>query len=268
MSNGQVAVIQSSVPVLDADRVKLLSDTIANGAPPLVFDLFVQVCNRTGLDPFAKQIYFIQRGGKWSWQTSIDGYRLIADRTGDYAGSDDPIFVEENSKPVAATVTVYKMVGGQRCPFSATARWSEYYPGEKSGQMWHKMPYLMLGKCAEALALRKAFPAELSGLYTREEMDQAGDYVEVAGETVIKATGEIIEVDDPWRPLIDAAETLDELNEINAGMKESGITEESDVMLVRHWRGRFNTIKIAEAQKTRKANDEAAKAAYDARQSS
>jgi hypothetical protein len=75
--------------------------------------------------------------------------------------------------PAKATVTVYKAVAGQRCPFTATARWDEYYPGGKKGSQWHKMPYLMLGKCAEALALRKAFPKLLSGMYVAEEMDQA-----------------------------------------------------------------------------------------------
>ena len=70
-------------------------------------------------------------------------------------------------------MTVYKIVGGQRCGFTATARWDQYFPGEKQGFMWKKMPHLMLGKCAEALAIRKAFPAELSGLYTQEEMQQA-----------------------------------------------------------------------------------------------
>jgi hypothetical protein len=70
-------------------------------------------------------------------------------------------------------VTVYKMIAGQRCPFTATARWDQYYPGDSQGFMWRKMPHLMLGKCAEGLALRKAFPAELAGAYVKEEMDQA-----------------------------------------------------------------------------------------------
>jgi hypothetical protein len=70
-------------------------------------------------------------------------------------------------------VTVYKIIGNVRCPFTASARWDQYYPGDEQGFMWRKMPHLMLGKCAEALALRKAFPAELSGLYIKEEMDQA-----------------------------------------------------------------------------------------------
>ena len=74
--------------------------------------------------------------------------------------------------PNKATVTVYKMLEGQRLPFTATARWSEYYPGEKIGFQWRTKPYLMLGKCAESLALRKAFPKLLSGMYSAEEMDK------------------------------------------------------------------------------------------------
>lgn len=261
MSNG-LATIQGSM-VLDAEKVELLSKTIANGAPPLEFEMFVGVCNRTGLDPFAKQIYFIQRGGRWSWQTGIDGYRLIADRTGTYAGSDDPEYVGDpdgGQHPVTATVTVYKMVTGQRCPFTATARWSEYYPGDKGGAMWQKMPYLMLGKCAEALALRKAFPAELSGLYTREEMAQAdAEYIEVDGATVQQATGEIIDVPaenqpttpeyEQWVPLIHTAETLDDLTDIGEGLKGAGITAENHPGIAKEYRKKQNQLKIAAATK-------------------
>ena len=75
-----------------------------------------------------------------------------------------------------ATVRVHRDRGmGNRGAWSATARWSEYYPGDQQGHMWKKMPNRMLEKCAEALALRKAFPSELSGLYVREELDQAGE---------------------------------------------------------------------------------------------
>ena len=122
-------------------------------------------------------------------QPRADGFRAVAESSGAYAGNDDPIFEGEheipftkyeNKKPVdakltvpgKATVTVYKMLEGQRYPFAATARWEEYYPGAKMGFQWHIRPYLMLGKCAEALALRKAFPKLLSGMYAQEEMDK------------------------------------------------------------------------------------------------
>jgi hypothetical protein len=126
----------------------------------------------------ARQIYFQKRFNKRKQKfemtiiTGIDGYRLIADRTGQYAGNDDPTFDDEENVR-KATVTVYKIVSNIRCPFTASARWEQYYPGDEQGFMWRKMPHLMLGKCAEALALRKAFPAELSGIYIKEEMDQA-----------------------------------------------------------------------------------------------
>jgi phage recombination protein Bet len=259
MTNG-LATIQTNALVLDDAKIELLSKTIANGAPPLELEMFIGVCNRTGLDPFAKQIYFIKRGDKWSTQTSIDGYRLIADRSGKYAGSDEVVYIDDGKRPETATVTVYKMLSGQRCPFTATARWSEYYPGDKSGAMWNRMPYLMLGKCAESLALRKAFPAELSGLYTREEMMQADNdepVIEVLGETVVQATGEIVDMDlshtttetwQTWSSLIDTAETLADLDEIKDGMKEAGVTEETDYELARHWKARHNRLKIDAAK--------------------
>lgn len=159
-----------------SEQVDLIKRTVANSATNDELAIFLHQCQRTGLDPLAKQIHFVKRSGKMAIQTAIDGYRLIADRTGKYAGNDDPTFSDEDAKgfPGKASVTVWKMVGGVRCPFTATARWDEYFPGEQQGFMWKKMPHVMLGKCAEALALRKAFPQELSGVYTNEEMEQAG----------------------------------------------------------------------------------------------
>lgn len=161
-------------------QIELIKRTVAKGTTDDELALFLYTAKRVGLDPLAKQIHCVRRGGQSgsiSIQTAIDGYRLIADRTNKYAGNDDPVFDDE-SNPTKAMVTVYKIVDGVRCPFTATARWSQYYPGDSQGFMWKKMPHLMLGKCAEALALRKAFPAELSGLYTDDEMHQS-DAVEV-----------------------------------------------------------------------------------------
>jgi phage recombination protein Bet len=157
---------------LSNDKLELIKKTVAKGATDLELELFLHACKRTGLDPLMKQIYCIKRGDKMAMQTGIDGYRLIADRTGKYAGSDEPQYmVGADGFPDVASVTVTKMIDGVPCKFSASARWKEYC--QDSSPMWKKMPFLMLGKCAEALALRKAFPAELSGVYTHEEMMQA-----------------------------------------------------------------------------------------------
>jgi phage recombination protein Bet len=156
-------------------KIELIKKTVAKGATDDELQLFFHQAKKTGLDPLARQIYFVKRQGSGTIQTAIDGYRLIADRTGKYAGNDDYEFDDPEKQPKWAKARVWKMVEGQRCPFEATARWSQYYPGDAQGWAWKKMPHVMLGKCAEALALRKAFPAELSGIYTNEEMAQDGD---------------------------------------------------------------------------------------------
>jgi phage recombination protein Bet len=157
-----------------------------NGAARPMADLiyFLQVCRTTGLNPFSKQIYAVyrwdSRAGKevMAIQAGIDGLRAIAERTGIYAGSDAGTFdypSDPNSQyPIRATVTVYKLnkITGERMPTTATAQWAEYYPGEKLGAMWHKLPETMLEKVAESKALRKAFP-NVAEVYTAEEMQQA-----------------------------------------------------------------------------------------------
>ena len=171
-------------------QVDLIKSQIAKGATDDELKLFLHVADKSGLDPLSRQIYFIKRSGKMTIQTGIDGFRAVADRTGQYVGSSDPVFEENGEIPSKATVTVNKVVGGIVGNFTATARWEEYYPGKSQGFMWNKMPHTMLGKCAEALALRKAFPAQLSGLYTDHEMDQANND-DKPNETPPKKTKEI-----------------------------------------------------------------------------
>lgn len=158
------------------EKIDLIKRTVAAGATDDELALFLEQCRRTGLDPFSRQIYLIKRGSgdaaRATIQTGIDGYRLIAARTGLHAGTDDVIYTEtDKGEPLTASVTVYRIVQGQRVGFTATARMTEYR--QDRAPMWQRMPNLMLGKCAEALALRKAFPAELSGIYTDAEMDQS-----------------------------------------------------------------------------------------------
>lgn len=150
-----------------------------NLAPRPTVEAFLQHCRRTGLDPIARQIYAIERGGKWGIQISIDGARLVAERSRQYRGqtaaewtADGRQWVDvwlEKSPPAAARVGIYRE--GFVEPLMVVATWDQY--AQPNSPMWKKMPALMLAKCAEALALRKAFPQDLSGLYTSEEMDQA-----------------------------------------------------------------------------------------------
>ena len=156
--NGEVMAV-SWTP----EQIDLIKRTIAVGATSDELQLFLYQAKRTGLDPLSRQIHFVKRKDKGTIQTAIDGYRLTADRTGKYAGNDDYKFDEglsqyehmtaDRGSPWTATSTVYKMIDGVRTPFTATAAWKEYFPGEVQGFMWKKMPYLMIGKCAEALSL-------------------------------------------------------------------------------------------------------------------
>jgi len=166
--------VVSAAPVVTAEQMDLVTRTVAAGATPDELKLYLYDCARQGVHPLDKLIHFTKRSGKYTPVTSIDFMRIRAAETGEYAGSDDAVFPEDGQAfPARATVAVWRLVQGQRVPFTATARWSEYKP-EANDFMWRKMPHTMLAKCAEALALRKGFPRQLAGLYAKEEMDQAG----------------------------------------------------------------------------------------------
>jgi phage recombination protein Bet len=175
MDDTKLALSATDITVLRNTKFKEFTDAEVQYAK--------SVCGHLQLNPLLNQIHFVKRknyqDGSYTItvQVGIDGFRLAAERTGAYAGSDNPVFEyrDESSKyPAAVTVTVYKIVAGLRCAFTATAHWIEYYPGDgKHGHMWRKMPHGQLAKCAEALALRKGFPAELSAVRSDEEMEQA-----------------------------------------------------------------------------------------------
>ena len=153
------------------DQISLIKSQIAPKASNDELALFLYQAKRTGLDPLARQIYCLPIGGKMSIQTSIDGFRVVAERSGDYAGQDEPDFVEKEGKIECAKVRVYRWKGDQRYLASVGVAYMAEY--KQSSPIWTKMPHTMLAKCAEALALRKAYPQDLSGIYTADEMTQS-----------------------------------------------------------------------------------------------
>lgn len=185
----------------DEDKqLQLIIDTYCKGATQEEAALFSHICKRTGLDPAAKQIYAVKRKDTklgrevMTIQTGIDGYRLIAERTGCYCPGREPTYAyDKDGKLVSATSYVKKMTrDGTWHEVAATAYYdeyaqktAEYVDGKRTGKMnptkfWDDMPHSQLSKCAEALALRKAFPTDLSGLYTKEEMNQASNGAEIS----------------------------------------------------------------------------------------
>jgi len=197
MSNALTLAEKPQAPVsqgFNREQIDLVKRTIAKGASDDELALFLQQCTRTGLDPFSRQIYCVKRkeydkdtGGyveKAVTQVSIDGFRLVAERTGDYEGQTAPQWCAEDGtwvdvwlaakSPAAARVGVWRK--NFREPAWGVARFSSYAQTKRDGgltAMWARMPDVMIAKCAESLALRKAFPQELSGLYTADEMGQA-----------------------------------------------------------------------------------------------
>ena len=218
----ELRTMNHQVNTFTPDQVELLKSQIARGASDDELKLFIQVCQRTGLDPFARQIYAVIRNDKNSStgkrmviQTSIDGFRLIAQRSHEYAGQAGPEWCGADgvwkdvwlSKDAPAAARVGVLRAGFREPVWAVALWSEFcqMAYEKPTAMWKNMPTVMLAKCAESQALRRVFPQELSGIYSEEEMGQA-DNVEI--------------IERPWsdEDYANAREAINDLGEVLLGM--------------------------------------------------
>lgn len=219
-SGGALAIRADQTEWTPAQAAVLQQAGVSDDVTPAELSGFLHLCQRTELDPFSRQIYLIGRNDKrkgrvvFTPQTGIDGYRVIAHRAARAAaetlGYEDTLWCGRDGvwhdvwpladAPVAAKVTVLRN-GGR---FSAVAQSREYmqgFDGKPSG-LWAKMPAQMVAKCAEALALRKAFPYDLAGVYTAEEMAQAENTapaVEQQNASVRQLRPPQQDEPDPWQ---------------------------------------------------------------------
>jgi phage recombination protein Bet len=186
-------------------------------APSGIMAAFIQACQRTGLDPTAKQIYAAQMGGKWTVLVGVDGMRLVAQRTGQYDGQDPiewqsaedgPWTTTPPKTPYAARIRIYRK--GISRPLEQTVTMAEF--GGKGGN-WSSRPGHMLGIRAETHGFRRLFPMELSGLYTAEDLE-AGTFD--TGEVIV------IEPSRDWKQVFDAADTKEAVTALVDEAKAAG----------------------------------------------
>ncbi len=180
--NGHAITVRAPLAPLEfsADQLKMIRDTYLNGATEPEAAVLLELARLRRLNPITGQIHFVKRWNQqrrtetWAAQVGIDGFRSMAEETGQYDGQDEPEY-EYDAKGAMKTcrVRVYRKDIGR--PFVGRADFSEYVQNKKDGgpnHMWATKPHIMLAKCAEALAMRKAFPQQLSGLYAPEEMGE------------------------------------------------------------------------------------------------
>jgi phage recombination protein Bet len=221
-----------------SEQRQMIRDTFANGATDAEFAVLLEVSKARRLNPLLRQIHFVKRYDSvkrrevWATQVSIDGLRAIAERTKLYDGQDEPEFEYDAKGGIKlARVKVYRKDWGR--PAVGVARWEEYVQTTKEGgptRFWRQMAHVMLGKCAEALALRKAFPEDMAGLYTPEEMAQADNPRELKREQIkqLKATEpepepepENAEDPEPYFASIASVKSQPELDAIATALNKS-----------------------------------------------
>lgn len=220
MSNQSVTLLENSQKgELNVESITALvkAGIVPAETPKSQIQIFAQVCQEKGISPFSKEVYLLAYAGKYSIITGIDGFRKIAARTGQLCGCDDSKFdlkadgtfktvadFKGSEMPNTCTITVYRFMSGIRCPFTHTAKFSEFSSGK---QKWVTMPFQMISKVAEAFALRKAFGDATSGISIEEEAvaisdTQAQRNVPIIIDETETATPEVLaQIKDNFEPL-------------------------------------------------------------------
>lgn len=200
--NNQIATTST-----ENDIMLALKNSVYPGARDESIQLVQAYCRAAGLDPIQKPVHIVPMWDKNSGgmrdviMPGIGLYRIQASRSEQYAGVTEPEFGEDITEAIGGTETTYPkwcrvtvkrlMADGKIAEFTAKELWRENY-AVKGGKdksvapnaMWAKRPYGQIAKCAEAQALRKAFP-EIGAQPTAEEME--GKSIEMGEADVVRA---------------------------------------------------------------------------------
>lgn len=266
------------------EQTQMIRDTYANGANNEEFSVLMEIAKARNLNPLFRQIFFVKRWDSskkrevWAAQVSIDGLRAIAQRTGLYDGQDEPEFEhDKDGFPTLAKVKVYRKDWTR--PVVGVAYFREYAVATKDGgltSMWNSKPHVMISKCAEALAIRKAFPEDTGGLYTPEEMGHKEDDTQPVYKAEVRAS-DVLEIvpkhqaqiappvivepvrEEPpkaetdqtelgrlikWAPLIKAAQTSEALAVIRTEIKRNPLSARLQFAITAIYEARRSELKL------------------------
>lgn len=174
-------------PFFTPEQEQMILRTFLGGASKQEAEVLLATVRRRKLDPFSRQVYFVKRYDTqkrmevWAIQTSIDGLRSIAERSGKYNGQSEPEYGSDEYGEFCK-VRVYRKDWPAEHAAVGIAYYEEFVQKTREGKVthfWFKMKRLMLAKCAEALGIRKAFPEETGGLYISEEFGTPDTEVDV-----------------------------------------------------------------------------------------
>jgi len=196
-------------PFFSPEQERMILSQFLGGASKSEAAVLLEIVKRRRLDPFSRQVYFVKRWDAakrdevWAIQTSIDGLRSIAERTGKYDGQDEPVYGEDEAGKFCK-VRVYRKDWSPTRAAVGIAYLNEFIQKKKDGTVtsfWARMPRLMLAKCAEALAIRKAFPEDAAGLYISEEMPETPErHVQSVERRMVEGVVEAVRAHDALPP--------------------------------------------------------------------
>ena len=219
MSNALATTQSTALSAMpESELIGVLQTSLYPGAAIGSVKMVLGYCKAAGLDPMQKPVHIVPMWDKNTKATrdvvmpGIGLYRTQAARSGQYAGVTDPEFGPDVTEtiggveitfPAWCKVTVKRLLGNQVVEFAAREFWKENYAtaGKDSAApnaMWKKRPYGQIAKCAEAQALRKAFP-EFGSAPTADEMEGREFETEAAPAKQERVIEQVFYPDDQFK---------------------------------------------------------------------